>query len=194
MADATFTKSNPGWQFELLKRQFGEWIELKLRGVRAPLLPEGRIPPQLLEVLFWVLVVALSAWLCWKLLPRLEALWLSLQQPSDLQNVRGTGGQQDYSVVQWLQQARDLQQQGNYGAASRALYMAMLQRLHDAKLILHHPSRSDGEYLGLTQQLPRSESYQTLIQTHEQVCFGNAAMTEDAYLQCQQAYQEIEPQ
>jgi hypothetical protein len=194
MADATFTKSTPGWQFELLQRQFGEWIELKLRGVRTPLLPEGKIPPQLLEILFWVLVVALSAWLCWKLLPRLEAFWLSIQRSSDPQNTRSMVEQQDYSVAHWLQKARDLQQQGNYRAASRALYMAMLQRLHDTKLILNHPSRSDGEYLGLTQQLPQPESYQTLIQTHEQVCFGNIEITEDAYLQCQQAYQEIEPQ
>jgi hypothetical protein len=194
MANATFSKTNPGWQFELLQRQFGEWIELKLRGVRTPLLPEGRIPPQLLEILFWVLVVTLSAWLCWKLLPRLEAFWLSIQRSSDPQNTRSTSGQQDYSVAQWLQQARDLQQQGNYGAASRALYMAMLQRLHDVKLVLHNPSRSDGEYLGLTQHLSQPGSYQTLIQTHEQTCFGNTEITEDAYLQCQQAYQEIEPQ
>lgn len=194
MADATFSKTNPGWQFELLQRQFGEWVELKLRSFRAPGFPEGRIPPQLLEILFWGLVIALSAWLCWKLLPQLESLWLSIQQSPDSQNVRETAGQQDFSVAQWLQQARDLQQQGNYGAASRALYMAMLQRLHDAKLVLHNPSRSDGEYLGLTQHFAQPGSYQTLIQTHEQVCFGNTEITEDAYLRCQQAYHEVEPQ
>lgn len=193
MADATFTKTTPGWQFELLQRQFGEWIEFQLRGIRTPLFPQGRIPPQVLEILFWVLVIILSAWICWKLLPRLEALWLSIQQTPELQKTRSPSGQTDYSVAQWLQQAQELQQQGHYGAACRAFYMAMLQRLHDTKLILHNSGRSDGEYLALIQNLTQTASYQTLIQTHEQVCFGNAEITENSYLQCQQAYQEIDP-
>jgi hypothetical protein len=68
--------------------------------------------------------------------------------------------------------------------------MATLQRLHDSAIAPHQPSRTDGEYLQLVQQLPQSQSYQALIATHEQLCF-NAEIVPENFSQCQQAYQEI---
>ncbi|MHC5725198.1 MAG: DUF4129 domain-containing protein, partial [Nostoc sp.] len=35
------------------------------------------------------------------------------------------------------------------------------------------------------------QPYETLITTHEQLCFGNAEILPDNYQQCRQAYREI---
>jgi hypothetical protein len=70
--------------------------------------------------------------------------------------------------------------------------MAMLQRLNDSGLAPHHSSRTDGEYLQLVQQLSQPQPYQTLIMTHQRLCFSNAEVSSAVFEQCQQAYREIE--
>ncbi|CAA9242792.1 hypothetical protein AVDCRST_MAG92-1605 [uncultured Coleofasciculus sp.] len=98
----------------------------------------------------------------------------------------------DLSIARWLQQAQKFQQQGNYRDACLCLYKAMLQRLNDSGVVLHQPSRTDGEYLQLVQQLPQSQPYQTLIMTHQELCFSNTEASLSLFEQCQQAYREIE--
>jgi hypothetical protein len=193
METATFEKNSIDWQSELLQRQIGEWISLKLQQLRLPPLPRSTVSPQLLEILFWSLLIVLGIWCAWMLWPRLRVLWDNWQQPpGESRESRSLPPQQHYTTGEWLQQAQTLRQQGNYAEACRAVYMAVLQRLNDTKEILHDPSRSDGEYLHLTQHLPQPNSYQTLIETHEQTCFGNGEITERNYVLCQQAYQEID--
>jgi hypothetical protein len=71
--------------------------------------------------------------------------------------------------------------------------MAMLQRLNDTGIVQHEPSRTDGEYLQLLiQQLPQPRPYQTLLMTHQQLCFSNVEASPSLFEQCQQAYREIE--
>jgi hypothetical protein len=68
----------------------------------------------------------------------------------------------------------------------------MLQRLHETNLVPHKPSRTDREYLQLLQlSLSETQPYETLITTHEQLCFGNGEVLPENYQQCRQAYQEI---
>lgn len=70
--------------------------------------------------------------------------------------------------------------------------MAMLQELNDKNIIPHKISRTDGEYRELLRKMPRSQSYFTLISTHENICFGNADISLQIWQTCQKAYQEIE--
>ncbi|HSF76258.1 MAG TPA: DUF4129 domain-containing protein [Microcoleus sp.] len=95
------------------------------------------------------------------------------------------------SLAEWLLRAQKLQQQGKYRQACRCLYMTVLQRLNDAGTVVDQPSRTDGEYLELIQQLPQPVPYETVIRIHEQLYFGNAEADALTFEQCQQAYQQI---
>ncbi len=198
MLATAFEKSNLPWQIQLIKQRFGEWIELKLFELmpsKLPKLPHVSISPWLLDVLFWGLVLAFGTLVVWRLMPLLRQTWFALQRSTEGQaEPRSPIPPQDRTVAEWLQQAKTFQQQRNYAEACRALYMAMLQRLNDTKIALHEPSRTDGEYLRLVQSLTQSRPYRTLIQTHEQICFGNAQISDETYTLCQQAYREIEGQ
>jgi hypothetical protein len=68
----------------------------------------------------------------------------------------------------------------------------MLQQLNDAGIAPQQPSRTDGEYLQLTQDLPQQQSYQTLLAIHEQLCFGNVEISGSVFEECQEAYREIQ--
>jgi len=67
----------------------------------------------------------------------------------------------------------------------------VLQRLNDAGTAVHQPSRTDGEYLELIQQLPQPVPYETVITIHEQLHFGTREASASTFEQCQQAYQQI---
>jgi hypothetical protein len=195
MLAIAFEKSNLSWQIQLIKQRIGEWIELKLFELMPSKLPNVSISPLLLDVLFWGLVLALGTLVIWWLMPLFRRTWFALQQSAEGQSEpRSPLPPRDLTVAEWLQQAKMFHQQGHYAEACRALYMAMLQRLNDTKIALHEPSRTDGEYLQLVRSLAQSRPYQTLIQTHEQICFGNAQISNETYTLCQQAYREIEGQ
>jgi hypothetical protein len=68
----------------------------------------------------------------------------------------------------------------------------MLQRLNDTGIVKDQPSRTDGEYLQLVQQLPQPQPYQTLLITHQELSFSNAEASPSLFDECQQAYREIE--
>jgi hypothetical protein len=193
MFEAGFEKNNLSWQWELIKRQFVEWLILKLQNVKIPLTPFS-ISPRLLEALFWGLVLIFVTWAVWRLVPLFRTSWFALKDSTDssLQWI-SPAQSQEYTVAEWLKQAQQLQQNGKFTEACRALYMAMLQGLHDTEIIQHDPSRSDGEYSQLIQQLPKINPYQTLLDTHEKHCFGNTQGSSETFTICQQAYQEIDP-
>jgi Domain of unknown function (DUF4129) len=195
MLAIAFEKNNLLWQKQLIQQRFGEWIELKLFELKLPRWPNLSISPLLLNVLFWGIVLAFGTLVIWRLMPLFRRTWVALQRSTEGQvEPRSPLPPRDLTVAEWLQQAKLLQQRGQYAEACRALYMAMLQRLNDTKVALHEPSRTDGEYLRLVRSLAQSHPYQTLIQTHEQICFGNAQVSDETYTLCQQAYREIEGQ
>lgn len=193
---AAFEKSNLDWQIQQLSWRVGEWVEIHLIPRSAPGIanaPSGWFLEELLKVAFWAIVLFASIWLGWQLW-RFFSIYLSpansnasrwLKRPSPEE-------EHDRTVAAWLRQVQEFQRQGNYREACRALYLAMLQRLSDTHLLPHQPSRTDGEYLRAVQQLPQAQSYQTLISTHERLCFGNAAISTEDLRHCQQAYQKIE--
>lgn len=196
MAAGTFQKNSLDWQAQQVWWRVSEWIELhfpKFNPPNVPNAPPWEFPTWWFQAAFWVISALLVCWLGWQLYQ-----WLSFyfnpnrSQSSKLAYHRAESSARERTIAHWMREVQHFQRQGNYREACRALYMAMLQRLNDAKLAPHQASRTDGEYWNLVQLLPQSQAYQTLLRTHEHVCFGDAAISVDAFNRCQQAYGDIE--
>ncbi len=194
MAAGPFEKNNLDWQIQQFWRRTGEWFEMQLR-FRPPDVPDApkwSYPGWWLEAAFWAVVVMVALWLLWLLY-----VWLSPElgrrmQNASLLNRKSAQQTEEKTLSGWMKQVQDFQRQGNYREACRALYMAMLQRLNDGKLVPHQSSRTNGEYWTLVKLLPRSRAYETILRTHEQLCFGEGNISAETFNRCQQAYREIE--
>ena len=200
MPIGSFEKTNWDWQLSQFQKQVGEWVELQFSRFESAL-PKSSWPRwlinapwlrELLKAAVWLLLGLFLTWLGWQLWRLLKPYLYSLSSLSGAAGASATTRVNELSAQAWLQRSQECFRQGNYREACRCLYLAMLQRLNDTGIAPHQPSRTDGEYRQLVQQLPQSQSYQTLITTHEQLCFGNAEMKPETFDQCRQAYREIE--
>ena len=194
MAADSFDKNSLGWQLQQLGQRIGEWIEARFpqNSPNLPQIPKWSFPTGLLEAMFWAIVLSAGLWLGWQLMQLLAPYWMRSSAQDATWQLRTAPKAEERSVAGWIRQMQEFQRQGDYREACRALYMAMLQRLNDTKLVPHQFSRTDGEYWQVVQQLPQSQAYQTLIRTHEQLCFGDGVISADLFNRCQRAYQEIE--
>ena len=196
MSIDSFEKTNWGWQFSQFQQQVGEWLEYQFSrfNLNLPSLPKWSISPWVeksLNLLFWLLLSLFLAWVIW-LLWRKFSPYLNLM----LRNPRATVGtktaESELSVKQWIARSQELYRQANYPEACRCLYLAMLQYLHEKSILSHKLSRTDREYLQLLQlSVTSMQPYETLISTHEQICFSDTEVNHENYEQCQQAYREI---
>ena len=195
MAADSFDKNSLGWQLQQLGQRVSEWLEARFpkSSPNLPQVPEWSFPTGILEGLFWAIVLSAVLLLSWQLV-RLLTFYLARSQAhsAQLKLQKTTAKAEERTVAGWIRQMQEFQRQGNYREACRALYLAMLQRLNDTRLVAHQSSRTDGEYWQVVQPLPQSQAYQTLIRAHEQLCFGDATVSADLFDRCQQAYQEIE--
>ncbi|MBD2598354.1 DUF4129 domain-containing protein [Nostoc spongiaeforme FACHB-130] len=199
MANDGFEKTSWSWQLSQFQQQIGESIEYqfdRFQNSLPNLSPDWKISPwlsNLLVLLFWLILALFLAFVLWRLWQEFSPYlysWLSVGKNNA--NAGDKNGDHDLSVALWLERSQSLYRQGNYREACRCLYLAILQHLHDTKLIPHKFSRTDGEYLQvLHSTVTPVQPYETLITTHEQLCFGNAEILPENYQQCQQAYQEI---
>ncbi|MEO1132882.1 MAG: DUF4129 domain-containing protein [Cyanobacteria bacterium J06639_1] len=190
---ANIQTSSWAWRVRTGQRWLSEWVELHTQGWNVPEvdLPEWSLPDGLGRVLFWLLVaiasVAIGLYLA-RALPR----WWSLLQPWRRAGVNRTTqvGEVSSTPESWVRRALQMQPQGQYGEACRALYMALLQHWNDVQAIPFDSSRTDGEYLQLVDRLllPR-EACRTLISTHERLSFAGAIASANDYQLCYTAYQ-----
>jgi len=192
----TIRTNSLGWQVQQLEHRTWQWIEWQLSQT-----PDGLNPDfgafawpdwlaNLITNLLSICAVVLLSWLIW----RTVAHFFQNRQPREIprsQVLRETPVVQ-HSANEWVQQAQQLAQAGQWQAACRAFYMAALQRLHDRQWITHQPSRTDQEYLHQLGIVTQPRPYQLLIRTHERSHFGDAQLSEENFQHCQQAYQELE--
>lgn len=193
MASGTFEQTSLDWQVQQLSQRFGEWFEgLFIRSGINKLDPQiPQLPVWVVQILFWLIGLGTVAWASWQLYQWLRPYFLAYWQSSRNAERLIVMASPQQTVAEWLQQARAAQQQGHYQEACRALYMATLQQLSDRGLITQEASRTDGEYLLLLQTMHLPQPYQTLIRTHERLCFDRVSVSANDYQQCWQAYQEI---
>ncbi|HLO86751.1 MAG TPA: DUF4129 domain-containing protein [Nostocaceae cyanobacterium] len=198
-AEDGFEKTNWGWQMSLWRRQVGEWIEYQFSRVDPSLPDRWSLSPIVVEILkslFWIALGLFVAWLVWLLWQEFGIhvlAWLNKWNDSALEKAKINT--QESSISFLLSQARQFAKQGNYREACRHLYLAMLQQLHEKAIAPQKPSRTDGEYLKLLRNtITPVQPYETLITTHEQLCFANREIIAENYQQCQQAYQELSQQ
>ncbi|MDJ0694650.1 DUF4129 domain-containing protein [Mastigocoleus sp. MO_188.B34] len=195
-----YEKSNWGWVLSQWQKQIGEWIQYQLQRFDRTLpdwSPNWSISKNFVDflgILYWIILGLFFIWVIWRLWrefsPYIYA-WLADERFSPEQN--GEKSTPDLSVESLISRSQSLYRQGNYSEACRCLYVAMLQKLHEKKILRHKSSRTDGEYLQLLQlSVTPMQPYETLITTHEQLCFNNAEIQAENYQQCQQAYREIE--
>ena len=196
MPAGSFDKNSFGWQLRQLQQRLQEWWELKTSHSPPNLkLPSWFSSPlfwNIAKAAFWLILAMLVIWAIlqiWQLLRPYVYTLMKVNLPTE-ENAKKT--RQEISATGWLQRSKKFQEQGNYREACRCLYMAMLQRLNDAGIVPHQVSRTDGEYLQLIEQLPQPMPYQTLLNTHELLYFGNAKATPSLFQECEQAYREIE--
>ena len=193
MATESFENDSIGWRIQLLGQNISEWWELQTSRLELPEFPQLEISglDQVARVLGWTLALILAVWFFWRLSDWLLPYLSRIFGPSPVRNQETTLTPR-LSVEEWLKRSRQFQKGGNYGEASRCLYLAMLQGLNDRGIIPHQPSLTNREYQALLQQYPRNNAYRTLLRTHEQFCFGNEEITPEKWGECQEAYREIE--
>jgi multidrug efflux pump subunit AcrB len=181
-------KDSWGWQVDRLWQQLFEWLEVKLKFTA----PKSGIPEwvvQLIANMLWLLLAVGAAWVLYLILRNfipsidLRRFWVKPAQPQSAPT---------YSVAELLAKAQQYQAQQNYSEAGRYLYLAMLQRLNDAKIVLHQPSRTDREYAALLGQATVIQTGDLLLQTHEQLQFADRPLSAEAFDRCQEAYQQLD--
>lgn len=188
LATGAFAKNSLGWQLQKLTLWAQEALERLFSSGDAQAAPPPQLPSWLLQSLFWLMALAASGWLVWQFCQILLPYWQTLRPPARPPT------QPHRTSANWLQQAQQAQQQGDYTAACRALYLATLQRLGEQNLISPQASRTDGEYLTLLQTLSLQvpQPYRLLIQTHERLHFDRLPASAELYAECWQAYQQIQ--
>jgi len=198
MSTDNFEKGGLDWQFSQFQQQVGEWLEYqsyRFDQVLPDWSPAWKFAPwvgSLLNFLSWLLLglfITVIVWRLWEAFSPYIYSWLNI---SNFDRNRAKISSEDVSVANLLERSQTLYRQGNYREACRYLYLAVLQHLHDTKIIAHKPSRTDHEYLQLLRSsVTAIQPYETVITTHERLCFGNAEILPENYEQCRQAYQEI---
>ncbi len=198
MSDTVFKQNSLGWRSHLLQQRIEEWWEFQLNRLadNAPDIPGLDLDEQwirlLVKVLLWSITAAILVWLTWQLWllfrPYVRT-WQKQQQQSRQLSAQQTV--RELSIDEWLERSQDFQKQRDYRQAIFCLYQAMLQHLSDRDMIPNSSSRTDREYLKLIQQSQISplQSYQLLLNTHEQLCFTKRDADESLWQQCQQAFQ-----
>ncbi|OKH55996.1 hypothetical protein NIES2101_01670 [Calothrix sp. HK-06] len=198
MSASEFETNSPGWQFYLFQKRVGESIEYFLSRFDPPTpnksqgLRFSQWFLNLLNFLFWVAVSFFALWLMWRLWkefkPYLYA-WLNETQSND---IRSQKNEQQISAAALSSQSQEFYRQGKYRDACKCLYLALLQFLHERNTLPHKKSRTDGEYLQILRLSNSSmQPYETLITTHEQICFDEMEAAQVNYEQCREAYKEI---
>lgn len=158
------------------------WIEAWLRSWFPDWEPSGAgIPPELVNVLGWIVVVAASLALIW-----LASYWLQ----GILSNLRGAdalltdamGDAVPATASAARQQAQSAAAAGDYRQAVRRLYLAALLVLDEHGLLRFDPSQTNREVLAsIPPSNPINEPLQAVVNTFDAVWYGIRIPDETTY-------------
>jgi Domain of unknown function (DUF4129) len=192
MPASSIPTSDLPWQWRQTQQRLGEWLELQLNQPGKPgAKPNAPWSLQwLAPYITWGLGIALVGLLGFILVRGLRSWQIQRQQRQWRGDPTVTVDAPIVSQQEWLTRSQTYQRQGNFTEAARALYFALLGSLADRQIIPDKRSRTDREYVALTQDLPQPEAFATVLQTHEQIQFAGNALSAQEYDRCQQAYRQ----
>jgi hypothetical protein len=91
----------------------------------------------------------------------------------------------------YAEEAERLAVQGDFKGACRAIYLSLLQNLHEKKVAIFAPAKTNYEYRYLLVSYPQLSSlFASLAEIVEQVWFGNKQAFADDYAQCKKILAE----
>ncbi len=186
------------WQVSQFGQKITEWWELQTTNALVSF-PKINLPTWLNSPL-WQNIIKFSLWTLFVLII-LRIAWFLWQEFKPYLSWLLTGKRPDFSSTiielpltreNWTAKAEQYQRQGDYEQACLCLYQAMLQNIDYRKVAVAQASRTDGEYWSLLRRSPCSGSYQTLLDIHQDICFGGIMPSSTTWQSCLNAYQEIE--
>ena len=210
MTQGEFQKTSWDWQISLFQQNAGEvweyqrkrlfdWLESifsPFKDALPDISPKWTLSERLLNILnilFWLALGLFLVWIAlqlWREFRPYFYTWWSQVDGGVATSVKTSETQ--LSSSKWLKRSQELYRQGNYSEACRCIYLSTLQYLHEKEILPYKGSRTDGEYLQLLELSANFiQPYETLITTHERLCFDDSEIISDNYEQCQQAYQQI---
>jgi hypothetical protein len=206
MAKGEFQKTSWDWQASLFRQNLGEsseyqqkrffdWLESlfsPFKDILPDISPKWNIDQRLLDVLkilFWLALGLFLAWIALQLWREIRPYFYTWWNQNIAAIKNGKIAETQLSSSTWLTRSQDFSRQGNYREACRCLYLSILEHLHEKEILPHKRSRTDAEYLQLLELSANSmQPYETLITTHERLCFDESQIVSDNYEQCQQAH------
>jgi hypothetical protein len=128
-------------------------------------------------------------------------LWRSLGHLPEVTSSKVRKTDPVQSRLDWLSIAQAAQAEQDYQKAFQALYRALLLLLNEAGLLLNDAARTDREAIrrldriwSLSDQpIAVRDDWVLLFKTHEAVCFNSTDVSQDLFLQCRAAYDQLVP-
>lgn len=206
MAKGEFQKTSWDWQASLFRQNIGEsseyqvkrfvdWLESifsPFKNILPDVSPQWNIDERLLDVLkilFWFALGLFLAWIILQLWREFRPYFYTWWNKNKVGATDAQTAETQLSSSTWLKRSQELYRQGNYREACRCIYLSTLQHLHEKEILPHKRSRTDAEYLQLLELSANSmQPYETLITTHERLCFDDSEIVSDNYEQCREAH------
>lgn len=196
------------WQVETSIRQTGEWVEFQWQRLGNWVWGNDTtsvdIPIWWGDLLLWLsrgLAVLMVLWVVYVLYKQLQGWrrWFAKKvnpNEASLQHLNS-----DTTTIQgWLQQSAQAQAQGDYSAACRALYMALLLRLEETGWLYRDRAYTDREYLQRLEAqwvlkakpISLQSTWRRIFQVHELTYYGSTSVAVETLQDCQHAYQTLD--
>jgi len=201
MSVNSYQENSWSWQVYQFQQKIGEWLEYQISKITQSLakgLPSLGLDwlnfPRLENIVYFllwtllVLIILVIIRLLWQEFKPYFFWLLNGQKPQS----SPTKNQENIARENWVAKAEQYQRQGDYQQACLCLYQAMLQSVDQRKIVAYQASRTDGEYWSSLQVLPSADPYYTLLDIHQDLCFGGSVASFETWKLCRTAYGEIE--
>ena len=181
-----------GW-LKKIRQKINEWLA-KLFFGKSPSLGSS---PGSLQVVRWIIILALVASLVWAtilLLRRFQLRQIKLKG-DEIEEVREILGEQldaDVTADDLLKAAADLARQGQYRLAIRRAYLALLYELEQRGKLHLHRAKTNRDYLNeLRAETLIHPPVTNLTNAYERVWYGDGTATMDDYAGFIDRYREV---
>ncbi|MFN7927567.1 MAG: DUF4129 domain-containing protein [Blastocatellia bacterium] len=176
-------------------------IQQRIRDLLAKLFLKNSAAPGVnstsLQVLRWVIILALIASLAWAAILflrrfRLRQAKLHEESEEDTREILGEQFDVDITADDLLKTAGEMARKGEYRLAIRRAYLALLYELEQRGKLQLHRAKTNRDYLSeLKKELYLYPPVSTLTSKYERVWYGHAAATMDDYVGFIDEYREV---